>query len=114
MALVAVAKTSTGERMIGVARYAMEPGTGGCEFAIVVDDQWQGTGLARKLMDRLIDVGRDFHHLESMRGVTLAENDRMLGLARKLGFGAERDPADSSLLVLRRALTSDASSLKSS
>ena len=57
MALVAVAKTPPGERLIGVARYAMEPGTGGCEFAIVVDDQWQGTGLARKLMDRLIDVG---------------------------------------------------------
>jgi acetyltransferase len=104
MALVAVAESPPGERLIGVARYAIEPGTGGCEFAIVVDDQWQGTGLARKLMDALIDAARDYHHLDTMHGETFAEHVRMLGLARELGVDARRHPADSHLVLLRRTL----------
>ena len=104
MALVAVASTPPGERLVGVARYAIEPGTGSCEFAIVVDDEWQGTGLARKLMHRLIDVARDYHHLDSMQGVTLSENVRMLGLARALGFKARRDPDDPRQVLVSRTL----------
>ena len=98
MALVAMAATPQGERQVGVARYSILPGSRHCEFAIVVDDEWRGTGLARALMGALVDVARDHHGLETMTGVTLAENRRMVGLAKSLGFDVRMDPDDAHLV----------------
>jgi acetyltransferase len=101
MALVAMAATPQGERQVGVARYAILPGTRRCEFAIVVDDEWRGTGLARALMKALAEAARDHHHLETIEGVTLAENRRMVGLARSLGFDVRMDPDDAQLVLMQ-------------
>jgi acetyltransferase len=104
MALVAMAATPQGERQVGVARYSIVPGTRRCEFAIVVDDEWRGTGLSRALMNALAEVARDHHHLERIEGVTLAENRRMVGLAKSLGFDVRMDPDDAHLVLMQRDL----------
>ncbi|HSQ69677.1 MAG TPA: GNAT family N-acetyltransferase, partial [Steroidobacteraceae bacterium] len=104
MALVAMAETPQGARQVGVARYSMLPESRSCEFAIVVDDEWRGTGLARALMDALVKVAREHHHLETMTGVTLAENRRMVGLAKSLGFDVRMDPEDAHLVLMQRDL----------
>lgn len=104
MALVAMAATPQGERQVGVARYSIVPGTRRCEFAIVVDDEWRGTGLSRALMNALAEVARDHHHLETIEGVTLAENRRMVGLAQSLGFDVRMDPDDAQLVLMQRDL----------
>jgi acetyltransferase len=104
MALVAMAATPQGERQVGVARYSIVPGTRRCEFAIVVDDEWRGTGLSRALMNALAEVARDHHRLETIEGVTLAENRRMVGLARSLGFDVRMDPDDAQLVLMQRDL----------
>jgi acetyltransferase len=101
MALVALDRTADGERQVGVARYSLADEGPGCEFAIVVDDAWRGTGLARELMLALMDAARDYHHRESMHGIALAENSRMIGLARSLGFSVERDPDDARQVLMR-------------
>ena len=101
MALVAMTATPQGERQVGVARYSILPGTRRCEFAIVVDDEWRGTGLALALMTALADVARDYHHLEAMEGVTLAENRRMAGLAQSLGFDVRMDPDDAHQVLMQ-------------
>jgi len=41
-------------RIIGVGRVILEPGGKCGEFAVVVDDQWQGQGLGSKLIDYII------------------------------------------------------------
>jgi GNAT superfamily N-acetyltransferase len=45
--------------LIGVARYVRESGDErSCEFAIVIADAWQGRGIGRRLMAKLIAVAR--------------------------------------------------------
>lgn len=55
-----IATISTGEReqQIGVARYGMEPGDEEAEFAIVMADTWQRSGIGPLLLTALIDLAR--------------------------------------------------------
>jgi acetyltransferase len=104
LALIGVIDTPEGEKQIGVARYIeMEDGES-CEFAIVVADEWQGKGLARRLFRMLIDTARARPGLLVMNGITLRENTRMLELARASGFVLSTDPDDPSLVVMTLAL----------
>jgi acetyltransferase len=96
MALIAVLDTPEGERQIGVARYITLEDGQTCEFAIVVADDWQGKGLARRLFALLIDTARN-RRLKVMTGVTLRENSRMLDLARAKGFAVRMDDEDPAL-----------------
>jgi acetyltransferase len=104
MALLATVIESEGEREIGVARYYVLSGTRSADFAIVVADDWRGTGLARALMNALIEAAREVHHLETLQGITLAENQRMLGLGHSLGFESRPDPDDPEVVRLRLTL----------
>ena len=102
MALVAIYKGSDGEEEIGVARYMTNPDKKTCEFAIVVSDRWQGKGIARLLMQKLIEIARN-RGLEVMEGQVLANNFRMLELMLSLNFQVNNDPEDSGIkLVVSR------------
>jgi acetyltransferase len=85
MAFVATVPEDGREAEVAVARYVANPDGESCEYAIVVDDAWQGRGLGRRLMEQLIAVARA-RGLRSMLGHVLAENRGMLALAQKLGF----------------------------
>ena len=84
----------------------MNPDGETCEFAIVIADAWQRQGLARIMMNLLIEAARE-RGLKVMEGVFLANNERMLRFVQSLGFHINRDPEDSSLvngeLLLRPA-----------
>jgi acetyltransferase len=84
MAFIAV-RESNGET-VAVARLARldEDGTVG-EFAVVVQAELRGRGLAAHLMQRLIEWAPQ-HGLHELKGEILAENRPMLELARRLGF----------------------------
>src|SRR5689334_19886609 len=60
MAFVATEKTETEEQIIGVARYAVDgpQRPTEAEYAIVIEDRYQGRGLGRLLMQRLINYAR--------------------------------------------------------
>ena len=103
LALIAVVDTPQGEQQIGVVRYTTLPDEETCEFAIVVGDDWQGKGLARRLFTRLIEAARD-RRLKVMTGVTLRENTRMIDLSRSLGFDTRSDPDDPDLVQMTLAL----------
>jgi len=81
---------------VGVCRYATNPDGESCEFAIVVADDWQGRGLARRLMGVLIETARSAG-LKYMNGDFLAENTRMLKFVASLGFVLSSHPEDSGL-----------------
>lgn len=86
MALVAV-RERPGEppQTLGVARVVADPDNVDGEFAVTVRSDLKGGGLGRLLMERLIDYGRG-SGLQAMTGVILFDNERMLALARALGF----------------------------
>ncbi|WP_018606405.1 bifunctional acetyl coenzyme A synthetase (ADP forming), alpha domain/GNAT family N-acetyltransferase [Uliginosibacterium gangwonense] len=81
------------EHMIGVCRYATNPDGASCEFAIVVADAHQRTGLGKHLMRTLIDIARQ-RGLRVMKGIFLANNDHMLRFVERLGFVLHSDPED--------------------
>jgi acetyltransferase len=99
MALIAVVHMDEGDRQVGVARYVTYPDGRGCEFAIVVGDDWQRRGIATRLLQGLIDVARD-RRLERMDGVVLRENRNMLALAESVGFRQELAVDDPELVLL--------------
>jgi acetyltransferase len=99
MALIAVMHMDEGDRQVGVARYVTYPDGRGCEFAIVVGDDWQRRGIATRLLQGLIDVARD-RRLERMDGVVLRENRNMLALAESVGFRQELAVDDPELVLL--------------
>lgn len=103
MALVAT-ETGTGSEVeVGVGRYVVAPGTTRCEFAIAVDDAWQGSGLAGTLMAALIDDARK-KGLTEMEGFVLSANHKMLKFAQQLGFSLKHDPDDWQTVHVMRKL----------
>jgi acetyltransferase len=104
MALVVVRHGADGaEQQIGVARYITLPDEETCEFAIVVSDEWQGKGIARRLFQHLIEVARQ-RRLKVMTGITLRENSRMIDLSRSLGFATKADVDEPELVRMTLVL----------
>jgi GNAT superfamily N-acetyltransferase len=93
MAFVAIITQEGKDLEIGVARYVAteEPAT--CEFAIVVDDAWQGSGVAGMLMFSLQRAACE-QGFKKMEGIVLAENYKMLRFCRQLGFKCHRKPGE--------------------
>ena len=105
MALIVVKPEDEGEEQIGVARYSTNLDKKSCEFALVVSDKWQGRGIARLLMQNLMEVARD-RGLEKMDGQVLSNNFRMLELMESLNFQISNDPDDSSIKQVEATLHS--------
>ena len=97
MALIGVVKKKGKEQLVGVARYYTLPDPKTCEFAIVIADDWQHRGIARRLMSALVEAARDGRHTR-MIGTVLTENRRMLNFVKSLGFQAEVSPDDPHLM----------------
>jgi acetyltransferase len=89
MAIIAEYGSDANRRNVGVSRLIMEQGQQQGEFAVVVADDFQNTGLGLKLCDTLIGIGQD-KGLKNIYGIVLNDNRKMLNLARKLGFTFER------------------------
>lgn len=100
--LIAVTGANNAMRVVGLAQYVCEA-DGGCEFALVVADDWQGRGLGRRLLKSLV-ASADAAGMRQMRGDVLRENRAMLGLARALGFSVCPSPLDANALRVVREL----------
>ncbi len=74
--------------IIGAVRLVVEPGGKNGEFAILVNDKWQGLGLGSKLMDLLTEMGKDLH-VEKIYGYVSINNYKMLELCKKKRFRLE-------------------------
>jgi RimJ/RimL family protein N-acetyltransferase len=81
-------------RIVAHAQYALVGGQ--AEFALVVDDAWQGKSLGEQLLGLLRRHARDAG-ARVLGGFMLADNHAMRRLARKLGF-AQKYCADATLL----------------
>lgn len=75
--------------IIGVGRLIRLPGRNEAEWAIVVSDAYQRSGIGTELLRRLLEVARD-EHLSHVVAEILPENRGMLRVAEKLGFRLRR------------------------
>jgi len=107
VALVATTIRDGQEVLLGAVRYIVDAAGRSCEFAVAVDDAWQGTGLAGILMQALIDVARS-RGLATMEGFVLATNTRMLRFASRLGFALQHDRGDRETVRIVRPLQATA------
>ena len=73
------------------------PGPSPAEFAIVVADAWQGRGIGKHMMRKLIEVAR-IRGLPVLYGEILATNHGMLMMMKSLGFGISRHPDDGTVV----------------
>ena len=103
MGLVALVEDAGRTVEVGAARYVLDPDGKNCEFAVTVDDAWQGSGIAGVLMFTLMDVARS-RGIDTMDGLVLASNHKMLKFARQLGFSQARIPDDPGTVRVFRTL----------
>ncbi len=87
MALVAEHRNpETGESEIfGVGRMTKIHGTTEAEVAVVIGDKWQGRGLGKELMARLLIVGAA-EKLTKLTADILPDNREVMRICEKLGF----------------------------
>ena len=90
MAFIAETRELDRKIEIGVARLILEPNKRHGEFAVVVADKFQTQGLGIKLVDMLIEVARE-KAVESIYGILMPENIKMIRLCEKLGFSTRRE-----------------------
>lgn len=88
-ALGAVGTGPDGPEGASVARFARaadDPRT--AEFALIVVDHWQGSGLGRRMFARIADAARD-REIDRFTGLVLRDNQAMLGLLSRHAPGLE-------------------------
>jgi RimJ/RimL family protein N-acetyltransferase len=71
------------EEIIAVVRFSREGSTDKAEYAVLVEDYWQGRGLGLSMTRRLIDEARD-KGIHALYGLVMPENRGMLKLLRSL------------------------------
>jgi len=103
MAFIATIKCEAAELEIGAARYVATDEPGHCEFSIVIDDAWQGSGVGGMLMYSLQNAARE-QGFKIMDGIVLASNHRMLKFAKQLGFRCYHDPGEAEIVRLELRL----------
>ena len=64
---------------------------------------WKGRGLGYAMMQRLIEIARQYR-IGELVGDVLRENEPMLAMCRGLGFEIHADPHDAALMQVRKPL----------
>jgi len=101
LALIAESFDGEIETEVGAARYVArreDPGT--ADFAVAIADAWQRQGLARRLLERLMQVAAS-RGVRRLTGDVLENNHAMLDLAGRLGFDL-RPAAEPGVLTVTR------------
>jgi acetyltransferase len=95
MALVAVGRNrETGEsEILGVGRMMKLVGSNEGEVAVLVSDKWQGRGLGRELLSRLVVIGGD-EKLTKLSADILPDNQDVMRICERLGFALKRSEED--------------------
>lgn len=84
-ALVGVIEEGPGEAIVAVGRYASDPEKDRAELAVVVRDDWQGRGLGRLVLARVIEIARE-NGIGRFDAVVDHENSTVMGIIDELGY----------------------------
>jgi acetyltransferase len=100
IAMVAEVKENGERKIIGVVRLILNPDFSSGEVAALVHDRFQRKGLGQKLMEVVINIAR-WKGLHEIHGEVLTDNQKMLGLCRKLGYKTKWLPGGITRITLQ-------------
>lgn len=89
MAIVAVLQHGNTDRIVAEARYAAYPSGDAYEMAFLVDEEFQGKGLATFLANYLIKIARE-RGIKKLVASVLSQNQKMLTVFEKLTVKPEK------------------------
>jgi len=101
VAIIAEIERNGKKASIGVNRLVYYPHNEEYEFAIVVTDAWQGSGVGRLLMEKLIYIAKD-RGIPEIYGLVLRSNVSMMRFIK--GFGFEIVDCEDDVLRIRLGL----------
>ncbi|MCL1143122.1 bifunctional acetate--CoA ligase family protein/GNAT family N-acetyltransferase [Shewanella gaetbuli] len=91
MAFIATTKLEDGQELtLGAVRASTDPDNTEAEFAMAVRTDYQGIGLGKRLLEKLIHYYRH-NDTPVLTGFTMFENRNMANLAKSLGFDVSFD-----------------------
>ena len=90
--MVLVAEKEPGG-IAGVGRLNREPGGDDAEFALLVGDPWQHSGIGTELLGMLVRVARR-ENIRRIHGLILEQNRSMQAVCRQAGFHVRYLPAE--------------------
>ncbi|MCB0661265.1 MAG: bifunctional acetate--CoA ligase family protein/GNAT family N-acetyltransferase [Saprospiraceae bacterium] len=85
MAIVAEIQEEGKKKLSAVVRIVQDTLDNQAEFAIVVGDPWQGTGLGNMMMDYILDIAKKME-LKKVYANVLKSNKAMVHMFKKRGF----------------------------
>ena len=85
VAIIAEYTADIEKRNVGVVRLFIDSGLQTGEFAILVADNFQNSGLGTKFMEVLLEIARK-EGLTSIYGTVQQDNRKMLALMKEFGF----------------------------
>ena len=103
LAMVVTTEVDGAERLIADARYVVQPGGDGAEFALVVADGWQCQGVGTWAMQSLQRAASNAG-LQWLHGDVLNGNLPMLSLMQRCGFALSPDAEDEQVVRAQRRL----------
>jgi len=87
-------KSETGEsEILGVGRMSKVQWINEAEVAVLISDRWQGRGLGKELLARLLIVGAN-EKLDRLTAEILPDNRDVMHVCEKLGFSLEHSLED--------------------
>lgn len=90
IALVVERRVRDRREILGVGRLSQIHGTRDGEFAIIVSDQWQSHGIGHRLLELLVQIGRQEGY-ERICAHILSGNTAMQNVSRDCGFTVRGD-----------------------
>lgn len=85
LAVVGLVPGVSGESIVALAQYFLDPRSGVAEVAFIVQDKWQKQGLARFLLEHLAGAARA-RRVKTFQASVLADNKAMLHVFRSSGY----------------------------
>jgi GNAT superfamily N-acetyltransferase len=95
--LVATVRDGSGEVIVGSSRY-VATGGGSAEVAFIVEEDYQGQGIAHRLLEHLAGIARG-QGLDVFEAFVLPENRSMLAVFAHCGFGVRQRREDGAVHV---------------
>lgn len=92
LAIMAEIEDGGKRRFIGVGRLAADPNHESAEYAVLVADAWQNSGLGLKLTDYCVEIARQWG-ICRITAETALENHRMISIFEQRGFQVDRNLA---------------------
>lgn len=101
--LIFVAEKTKEREILGVTRLERQLGSREARFTMLIVDHFQGHGLGKRMLENLIEVGKQ-EKLASLYAEVLGENEVLLALCKKLGFSVTPTPSKPGFFLVQKPL----------